>query len=82
MISNNFNKTTSSTSRTTTNSSKVTNVETRSEGRRYNRRLGMNDVLIQMPDSDGNIPQNFRQTFSDVDTLNNADAGALLQDMV
>jgi uncharacterized phage infection (PIP) family protein YhgE len=57
----------------------VTNVETRSECRRYNRRLGMNDVLLQMPDSNGNIPQNFPQTFSDVNKLNNADASALLQ---
>jgi hypothetical protein len=57
----------------------VTNVETRSECRRHNRRLGMNDVLLQMPDINGNIPQNFPQTFSDVNTLNIADSNALLQ---
>jgi endonuclease/exonuclease/phosphatase (EEP) superfamily protein YafD len=54
-------------------------VETRSECRRYNGRLGMNEMLRPMPDLNGNIPLNFPQTFSDVLTLNHTSANALLQ---
>jgi hypothetical protein len=56
-----------------------TNFEIRFECRRYNRGLNRNDALRPMPDLNGNYPQNFPQTISDVQALNNDQADALLQ---
>jgi hypothetical protein len=56
-----------------------TNFEIRFECRRYNRALNRNDPLRPMPDLNGNYPQNFPQTTSDVHALNNVQADALLQ---
>jgi hypothetical protein len=56
-----------------------TNFEIRFECRRYNRGLNRNDPLRPIPDLNGNYPQNFPQTTSDVHALNNVQADALLQ---